>query len=192
VTEEVRLPTVLFVDDDSACLGLVERALYGELWRVLTTSDPLRALPLLEWESVDVLVADLQMPGVDGVELLARARKLFPWIPRLALTGSMDAERIARAINEAEVFRFLRKPVQMAELREAIREALRRRDLFRPAEAAERAGARRAEALRDLQAKHPGIETRGVRDGVHVLSEDRLADLRHRFLGTPFAGLLPE
>jgi two-component system probable response regulator PhcQ len=192
VTEELRLPTVLFVDSDLACLGLVERALYDELWRLLTTSDPLRALPLLEWEGVDVLVADLQMPGVDGVELLARARKLFPWIPRLALTGTMDAERIARAINEAEVFRFLRKPVQMDEVREAIREALRRRDLFRPAEAAERAGARRAEALRDLQAKHPGIETRGVRDGVHVLSEDRLADLRQRFLATPFEGVLPE
>jgi len=192
VTEEVRLPTVLFVDDDTGCLALVERALYDELWRVLTTSDPLRALPLLEWESVDVLVADLQMPGVDGVDLLARARKLFPWIPRLALTGSSDAERTTRAINEAEVFRFLRKPVQMSELREAIREALRRRDLFRPAEAAERAGARRAEGLRDLQARHPGIETRGVRDGAHVLSDDRLADLRQRFVGTPFDGLLPE
>jgi DNA-binding NtrC family response regulator len=192
VTEELRLPTVLFVDSDLACLGLIERALYGELWRVLTTSDPIRALPLLEWEAVDVLVADLQMPGIDGVDLLARARKLFPWIPRLALTGSSDPQRIARAINEAEVFRFLGKPVQMAEVREAIREALKRRDLFRPAEAAERAGARRAEALRDLQAKHPGIETRGVRDGVHVLSEERLADLRQRFRGTAFEGLVPE
>jgi DNA-binding NtrC family response regulator len=192
VTEEVRLPTVLFVDDDKASLALVERAFYDELWRVLTTSDPLRALPLLEWESVDVLVADLQLPGVDGVDLLARARKLFPWIPRLALTGVNDAERTTRAINEAEVFRFLRKPVQMPELRAAIREALRRRDLSRPAEAAERAGARRAEALRDLQARHPGIATRGVRDGVHVLSEERLADLRQGFIGTPFEGLLPE
>src|SRR5262249_17400777 len=103
-----------------------------------------------------------------------------------------DAERTTRAINEAEVFRFLRKPVQMQELREAIREALRRRDLFRPAEHAERAGARRAEALRDLQAGHPGLGTRGVRGGVHALSGERLADLRQRFVGTPFAELLPE
>ena len=190
MTEEVRLPTVLFVDDDTVFLGLVERALQGELWKVLTTSDPLRALPLVEWEGVDVLVADLLMPEVDGVELLVRARKLFPWIPRLALTAVGDGERVVRAINEAEVFRYLRKPVQISDLREVIREALRRRDLFLPAEAAERAGARRAEALRDLQAKHPGIETRGLRDGVHVVSDDRLADLRLRFRATAFEGLL--
>jgi DNA-binding NtrC family response regulator len=192
VSEEVRLPTVLFVDDDSSFLALVERALYGELWRVITTGDPLRALPLVEWEGVDVVVADIQMPQVDGIDLLVRTRKLFPWIPRLALTGSSDSERMLRAINEAEVFRFLRKPVQMSELREAVGEALRRRDLLRPAEAAERAGARRAEALRDLQARHPGIETKGLRDGVHVLSEDRLADLRQRFRGGRFEGLLPD
>ena len=67
VTEEVRLPTVLFVDDDTSFLALVEQALHGELWRVLTTSDPLRALPLVEWEGVDVLVADLLMPEVRRV-----------------------------------------------------------------------------------------------------------------------------
>jgi DNA-binding NtrC family response regulator len=190
MSDEARLPTVLFVDDDASFLLLVEHALQGELWRVLTTSDPLRALPLLEWENVDVLVADLLMPEVNGVDLLVRARKLFPWIPRLALTAVGDSERLVRTINEAEVFRFLIKPIQMSELREAVGDALHRRDLLRPAEAAEREGARRAEALTDLQARHPGIETTHLRDGVHVLSDDRLADLEQRFRGGPFEGLL--
>jgi DNA-binding NtrC family response regulator len=192
MTEEVRLPTVLFVDDDTSFLALVERALHGELWRVLTTSDPLRALPLVEWEGVDVLVADLLMPEVNGMDLLVRARKLFPWIPRLALTCVGDSEQLARMINEAEVFRFLRKPIQMSELREAVGEALRRRDLLRPAEGSETAGTRRAEALRDLQARHPGIEMTTLHDGVHVISDDRLADLEQRFRGGPFQGLLAE
>jgi DNA-binding NtrC family response regulator len=191
VTGEGHLPTVLFVDDDPSFLMLVERALHGELWRVLTTGEPLRALPLVEWEGVDVLVADLIMPEVDGVDLLVRARELFPWIPRVVLSGTADAEYTLRAINDAEVFRFLRKPLDLPVLREAVEAALRQRDLLRPAEAAERAGARRADALRDLQPRHPGIETTGLRDGVHVLSEDRLADLEHRFRGSRFEGLLP-
>jgi DNA-binding NtrC family response regulator len=192
MTEAGRLPTVLFVDDDPSFLVLVERALHGELWRVLTTRDPLRVLPLVEWEGVDVLVADLLMPEVDGVDLLVRARKLYPWIPRLALTGAGDAERVLRAINEAEVFRFLRKPLQMSDLREAVGEALHRRDLLRPAEGSERAGTRRAEALQELQVRHPGIETTHLRDGVHSVSDGRLADLGRRFRGGPFESLLSD
>ncbi len=191
MTEEIRPPTVLFVDDDPSFLLLVERGLHGPSWRILKTTDPLKALPLLEWESVDVLVADLLMPEVNGVDLLVRARKLFPWIPRLALTCVDDSDRLMRTINEAEVFRYLRKPIQMPDLREAVADALRRRDLLRAAEAAERAGTERAEALKDLEARHPGIETTHLRDGVHVVSDDRLADLEQRFRGGPFQGLLP-
>ncbi|HEY7514926.1 MAG TPA: response regulator [Vicinamibacteria bacterium] len=192
MTGEARRPTVLFVDDDPSFLLLVERGLHEESWKVLKTTDPLKALPLLEWENVDVLVADLLMPEVNGVDLLVRARKLFPWVPRLALTCVGDSDRLVRTINEAEVFRFLRKPIQIPELRDAVGEALRRRELLRPAESAERAGTQRAEALKDLRARHPGIETTGLRDGVHVVSDDRLADLEQRFRGGPFDVLLSD
>lgn len=185
------LPTVLFVDDDESLLTLVERALKTEPWRVLTTGEPLRALPIVEWEGVDVLVADIMMPQVDGVDLLVRARELFPWIPRLVLSGAADAERALRAINEGGVLRFLRKPLDMAELRRAVGAALLQRERLRPAEAAERAASRRVEALRDLGSQHPGIVSTELRNGVYTLSEERLRELERHFRGSRFAGLLP-
>ncbi len=191
MTADGHIPTVLFVDDDPAFLTLVERALRGEPWRVLTIDEPLRALPLVEWEGVDVLVADIVMPQVDGVELLVRARELFPWIPRLVLSGAADAERALRAINEGGVLRFLRKPLDMAELRRAVGAALLQRERLRPAEAAERAASRRVEALRDLGSQHPGIVSTELRNGVYTLSEERLRELERHFRGSRFAGLLP-
>ncbi len=184
------LPTVLFVDDDESLLTLVERALKTEPWRVLTTGEPLRALPIVEWEGVDVLVADIMMPQVDGVDLLVRARELFPWIPRLVLSGVADADRALRAINDAAVFRFLRKPLELAELRRAVGAALNERDRLRPAEAAERSASRRAQALRDLESHHPGIGSAEMRGGVYALSDERLQELGHLFRGTRFGGLL--
>jgi DNA-binding NtrC family response regulator len=191
MTDET-VPTVLFVDDDPTFLTLVERALQNEPWRVLTTGEPLRALPLVEWEGVDVLVADIMMPQVDGVELLVRARELFPCIPRLVLSGAADADRALRAINDAGVFRFLRKPLDIPELRRAVGAALHERERLRPVEAAERAASRRAEALRNLGSQHPGIESTELRGGAYTLSEERLHELERVFRGSRFAGLLPD
>ena len=191
MTANPLVPTILFVDDDEFFLTLAAQGLKSDPWRVLTTNEPLRALPIMEWEAVDVLVADILMPQVDGVDLLVRSRKLFPWIPRLILTAVADTERALRAINEAAVFRFLRKPLDIPELRRAIEAALHERDRLRPAEAEERSASRRAEALRDLGAQHPGIGSREMASGVYTLSEERLSELERVFRGSRFESLLP-
>ena len=126
-TTKDALPTVLVVDDDPWILELVKDMLAAEPCRVVTTTEPVKALPLMEWERADVLVADIAMPEVDGIDLVVRARKLFPAVPRILLTAAPTLERVIRSVNEAEIYRVLVKPVSPKVLRETIREALQHR-----------------------------------------------------------------
>jgi DNA-binding NtrC family response regulator len=192
VSETTRdaVPTVLVVDDDPWILELVKDMLAAEPCRVVATTEPVKALPLMEWERADVLVADIAMPDVDGIDLVVRARKLFPNVPRILLTAAPTLERIIRSVNEAEVFRVLVKPVSPKVLRETIREALQKSVLGR-ADAGASAGAQeREEKLFELSKAHPGIGTVVLTGGGYEIAPERMRELEERFRASPFAPLL--
>jgi DNA-binding NtrC family response regulator len=185
------LPTVLVVDDDPWILELVKDMLAAEPCRVVTTTEPVKALPLMEWERASVLVADIAMPEVDGIDLVVRARKLFPTVPRILLTAAPTLERIIRSVNEAEIFRVLVKPVSPKVLRETIRDALQHRLDLLSEEGARRGGSKeRADRLLALSSAHPGIGTVELARGHYALTPERVRELEALFQGTPFAALL--
>jgi DNA-binding NtrC family response regulator len=189
-TTKDALPTVLVVDDDPWILELVKDMLAAEPCRVVTTTEPVKALPLMEWERADVLVADIAMPEVDGIDLVVRARKLFPSVPRILLTAAPTLERVIRSVNEAEIYRVLVKPVSPKVLREIIREALQQR-LGRASEESVHRGSReRGERLLALSTAHPGIGTVELAGGLYALGQERIRELEVLFRGTPFAALL--
>ena len=189
-TTKDAVPTVLVVDDDPWILELVKDMLAGEPCRVVSTSEPVKALPLMEWERVDVLVADIAMPEVDGVDLIVRAKKLFPTVPRILLTAAPTLERIIRSVNEADVYRVLVKPVSPKVLRETIREALQFRFEREGEESARHGSKERAQRLFELSRAHPGIGSVETAAGVYVLTAERLRELEERFRSGPFAALL--
>lgn len=102
--------TLLFVDDEVAILAAITRVLRGSPFVVLTANDPQSAIAVLRQRPVDVLVSDVDMPGMTGLELVALARREFPTTMRMLLTGAATEERVVRAINEGEVARFFVKP----------------------------------------------------------------------------------
>lgn len=81
---------VLCVDDEPASLALLARALGGR-FQVVTQTDPLAALALLEHGRFAVVISDLLMPSMPGVAFLERAKSLAPTTTRLGLTGCIDA-----------------------------------------------------------------------------------------------------
>ena len=188
-TTKDAVPTILVVDDDPWILELVKDMLSSEPCRVVSTSEPIKALPLMEWERVDVLVADIAMPEVDGVDLIVRAKKLFPTVPRILLTAAPTLERIIRSVNEADVYRVLVKPVSPKVLRETIREALQFR-FERESESARHGPATRTQRLFELSQEHPGIGSVETAAGVYVLTTERVRELDERFRSGPFAALL--
>ena len=86
-------PSVLLVDDQEFVLTPVALALQNLGYRVRTATSAKAALQILETEPMDVLVSDVIMPEIDGVELLARAQTLRPTLPAMLMTGFVDGTR---------------------------------------------------------------------------------------------------
>ncbi len=113
---------VLFVDDDERILNAL-KALFRDDYDVATSAGGEAAIEFLKKNPVQVVVSDQRMPGMVGVELLREVRKLAPRTIRILLTGYSDLAAMVGSINEGEVFRFVKKPWDNAEIRETMKEA---------------------------------------------------------------------
>ncbi len=116
---------VLVVDDEPAGLRAMQRALRAE-YEVLAAGSGVDALGVLEQRAVALVVADHRMPGMSGVELLARVARLHPAVVRVVLTGYTDIDSLLQAINEGQVFYYLTKPWEPRELRLVVRRGVER------------------------------------------------------------------
>jgi DNA-binding NarL/FixJ family response regulator len=115
---------VLLVDDEPEVIAGLKAALYKEPYELLSTSDPLEALSIVESQPIDCIVSDERMPAMEGAELVKRVRAVDPAIVRIILTGQGDFESAVSAINDGAVFRYLVKPFQARVLADTIREGL--------------------------------------------------------------------
>mgnify|MGYP002781014431 FL=1 len=69
------------------------------------------------------------MPGGNGMSFLVRCREEYPHMQRVLVTGYMKPEMLLRSVNEAALYRYLLKPVQMADLLRIVQDAVRAHDL---------------------------------------------------------------
>lgn len=101
---------ILIVDDDEAVLDSCRRAFFGE-FKIDTANNGQSALERLDQNGpYAVVVVDMQMPGMNGIELLAEIRKKEPDTVRMMLTGNADQQTAVRAVNEGHIYQFLNKP----------------------------------------------------------------------------------
>lgn len=115
--------TILFVDDDPNFLASLRRSLRG--LDIETEADPARGLEkVCARGRYAVVVADMRMPGVDGIRLLAAAARKSPETVRIMLTGHPEMSTAIDAVNKGQVYRFLTKPCSPATLKETLDAAL--------------------------------------------------------------------
>ncbi len=119
----VRKARVLFVDDEERILKAL-KSLFRDRYHVFATTDCEKALDFLGKYSMNVVVSDQRMPEMLGVEFLRRAREISPNAVRILLTGYSDLAAIVGSINDGEVYRFISKPWDNAELKTVIGEAV--------------------------------------------------------------------
>ena len=101
---------VLFVDDDPNVLMSFRRQLH-KLFDVSTAESGQAGLDMIvDSEPFAVVVADMKMPGIDGIHLLSQVKNISPDTVRMMLTGQADMETAREAVNEGSIFRFLIKP----------------------------------------------------------------------------------
>jgi DNA-binding NtrC family response regulator len=179
-----RTCTVLVVDADPATAQTALAALPPGLHRVLAVADAPQALATLGAQKVDVLVSELVLPEESGLHLLVEARRLHPHVARIVASAVEDFDAAVAAINEAEVFRFLRKPVDVVVLRSAVEEALALADATHEARGARNAAERRRNALLDLESDHPGISVVPSGADGYFIPRHRLQGVGERLRGT--------
>ena len=92
---------------------------------VSTAASGAIALDLLSKETIDLIITDYKMPGMNGLEFLSRAAKQGPSIPRILVTAFPDLEIAIRAINEANIENFFTKPFDADQVLEVVRSILR-------------------------------------------------------------------
>jgi two-component system cell cycle sensor histidine kinase/response regulator CckA len=118
-TPESNTRAILVVDDEPAVRDVQRRTLEAEGYAVTEASSGLEGIAALDQPGpIDLLLADLEMPGLNGVEMVRQIRTKRPDLPVLYVTGYIDRLMDARPLWEGEAF--LEKPFTLEGLREAV------------------------------------------------------------------------
>ena len=115
---------ILFVDDEPHVLDALERQLRKQ-FEISTAEGPLQGLQKLEKEGpFAVVVSDLRMPVMDGIQFLAKTKETCADTIRIVLSGQGDFATVIDAVNEGSIFRFLTKPCPTEQLTKTLLAAL--------------------------------------------------------------------
>src|SRR5256885_39521 len=137
--------TLLIADDDPGLRESLERTLTREGFRVILASDGGGALERLQGGGIDLVVTDLKMPGLTGIEVLRAAKAIAPDVDVILLTAFGTVEEAVKAMKDG-AYDFLTKPFRREQLLKLISKALERRDLIEQNRALKK-------QLEDLRAK---------------------------------------
>jgi len=122
---------ILCVDDEPNILSAMRRMFMLSGFSIEEATSGAQALQKLEQQEFHLILSDMQMPEMNGAELLAQVRQRWPKVMRLMLTGTADLKTAISAINEGEIYRYLTKPWNDEELVSTVKSALERFVLIR-------------------------------------------------------------
>jgi DNA-binding NtrC family response regulator len=121
--------SILIIDDEEIVLRSCSRILAGHDYEIDTADNGLAGLALIEQHYFDVLILDIKMPSMDGLEVLQRVKEAHPDIDVIMITGLHDIEAAVRAMKLGALD-YLPKPFDPAELEMAVARAFERRQLL--------------------------------------------------------------
>lgn len=123
---------VLYLDDEAHNLTAF-RAAFRRSFQVHVTTEPTEAVQLLKQHPIEVIISDQKMPSLSGVEFFELVMPDFPDPIRMLLTGHADIDAVIDAINKGQIYKYISKPWNEAELYALVEEASaqfrRKRDL---------------------------------------------------------------
>lgn len=164
-------PCILCVDDEPNILAALRRVFKDSGYSMRTADSAAAGLRVLESESVDLVIADMHMPVLDGARFLALVRERWPQTMRFLLTGHADTELIAEAVNTAGIYRYISKPWDDDDVVLQVRLALEHRGFERERARMTQLALARTEELKAINAS--------LEQNVSA-SKDELAQLNQR------------
>lgn len=125
-----RTSYVLVVDDDDTLLKFFKIHLNKSFSRVIVVDSAKDAMKQLKEKEIDLVLTDITMPKMDGIELMAKVRRFDPTIPVLIISGAiLDQEQTEACMNEADGY--LRKPFSFEDLHDFIGRGMKLREAFK-------------------------------------------------------------
>src|SRR5437588_13042435 len=115
-------PRILIVDDDSGQRSLLDSFLRSQGFGTVPVSSGDRALEVLQDESISMMISDVRMPGMTGLETLRRAREQHSVLPVLLVTAYADIREAVGAMRDGAL-NYLAKPIDLDELLATVRQA---------------------------------------------------------------------
>ncbi len=168
---------IVCVDDDESILAAVGRCLRREpSFEVRPTTNPSQVLEWITNEDVAVLVSDYEMPEMTGAQLAGLVKRARPETVRILLTGRRTLDTAIDGINQGEIFRFIGKPFEDKQLRQAVLDGVAKHEELAALSGDRRRRERREALRRDLEAEYPGISSVVKRDDRYVVSADPWGD----------------
>ncbi len=157
---------ILFVDDEPNVLNAYKRQ-FRKQFLIITASSGREGLEVIEKEGpFSVVVADMQMPKMDGITFLKKVQQKAPNSVRLMLTGNADQQTAIEAVNEGNVFRFLTKPCPSELLGKTLESALEQNKLIHAREALAENEKKLREANEKLAQANQDLEQLARNDGL--------------------------
>ncbi|NQT82083.1 response regulator [bacterium] len=122
----VKRPDILVIDDEMEICGFLKDLLTAEGYTVATATDPKEGLRIVEQSRPDLVLLDLKMPGMSGIDVLRRIKKIDEGMAVIIITGfgSMDT---ARAAMRLDAFDYITKPFDLAHVKAVVKDALARK-----------------------------------------------------------------
>lgn len=118
---------LLVVDSETNILQALKRELRLENYKLLLAESASQAIDLLAQHNVDIVLTDLRLGDMTGIDFLQKVRAIYPDIIRMVLSATTEISGILKAINECVIYRFITKPWEPNELKIQLAEAFRLR-----------------------------------------------------------------
>lgn len=165
---------MLIVDDEAIALRNLQHVMEKEGYLVTASQSGVEAVEYLEKQAFDIVLTDLRMEGVDGMDVLKKSRELQPQAEVIFITGYATAESAVQALKHG-AFYYIAKPFRLDEVRKVVAEALEKVRLKRENDELRR-------------------EVEGYRDGEGIITQDvrmqRLLDMARQIAPTDCSVLI--
>jgi len=134
--------TIMLIDDELEVLDSLKRVLTCDEWDIIVHTDPLAALNMIKEKPIDLLICDIRMPSLDGLDLLAMVKQVRPKTIRIILSGQLTVDKAKDAVNRADVDKLLTKPWDNTQIKKLVKDLLSRDS---------------QDITQDLEKQYPGI-----------------------------------
>ncbi len=114
---------ILFVDDEENILGSMRRLMIGEPYICHFANSGEEALRLMKSIKMDIVISDMKMPSMTGLELMKQIKELYPDTVKIILSGYAQITQVIATVNQIDLFKFLLKPWKNEEIIQVLKES---------------------------------------------------------------------